>query len=160
MSEEREKVSTNTDIGPLKEEDITTLRSIGLNIPEFSVGTETPSFYSEEALRRMSQSPDCIVLVAKVKDEIAGFILTSLLVPARDAYIHTVAVTEKYRKQGLAGELLERTLSEIKSRQPEVNHVFTDIQTENGPSLSLFKKYGFEIGREFHYVDMMLPEEK
>ena len=106
----------------------------------------------------MAKSPDCVVFVAKVGDEVAGFTLTSLLTAARDAYIHTITVTEKFRNQGLAGELLKRTLEEIKTRQPEINHVFTDIQIENEASVNLFKKYGFKVGRPFYYVDMMLQE--
>ena len=143
-------------IVPLGKNDIHQLRQIGLNIPEFATGTESPSFFSEEALRRMSVSPECVTLVAKVGDEIAGFALTSLLAASRDALIHTVAITEQFRGQGLAVELLTKTLDEIKVKQPETNHVFADVQIENEASVNLFKKLGFKIGRKFYYVDMML----
>ena len=156
---QKEKVQQTTIISSLEESDIPQLRTIGLGIPKFTTRTDTPSFYSEEALSRMAQSPECVALVAKVGDEIAGFALTSLLTAARDAYIHTVAVTEKFRGQGLAVDLLRRTLNEIRVKQPEINHVFTDIQVENEPSISLFKKLGFDVGRKFYYVDTMFEEQ-
>ncbi|MCH7951498.1 GNAT family N-acetyltransferase [Patescibacteria group bacterium] len=147
-------------ISPMSLSDITKVREVGLKVPEFAVGTETPSFYSEEAMRKMVESNDCITLVARVEGDIVGFMLTSILPAARDAYIHAVAVTETYRRQGIAGQLIDETLTQLEARPEDCNHVFGDIQIENEASLKLFEKHGFQIGKQFNYIDTMLPRNK
>lgn len=144
----------------MTDEDIDYVRKIGLQIKEFDVGTETPSFYSQSALTRMVEDKSCICLVAKVKGLLAGFILTSILSAARDAYIHTIMVLPKYRKQGIAGQLLQETLKRLEDRPDDCNHVFGDIQEENEASLNLFKRNYFQVGQKFRYIDLMLPRKK
>lgn len=152
------KTSFLATIVSMANKDIDSVRSIGLQVKEFDVGTETPSFYTQSALIRMAKDRSCICLVAKVKGLLVGFILTSILAAARDAYIHTIMVLPKYRKQGIAGQLLQETLKRLKEKTDDCNHVFGDIQEENEASLNLFKRNNFQVGRKFRYIDLMLPK--
>ncbi|MBI5356509.1 GNAT family N-acetyltransferase [Candidatus Collierbacteria bacterium] len=65
-----------------------------------------------------------------------------------------------YQRQGIAGQLLQKTIKLLEERPNDCNHVFCDIQEENETSLNLFKRHNFQIGRKFRYIDLMLPRKK
>ena len=57
---EKENLSPPSAVSSMIEEDLDWVREISLQVAEFDVGTETPSFYSREALERMVASQDCV----------------------------------------------------------------------------------------------------
>ena len=68
---------TDPTICTMTDSDIDEVICIGETTPEFRTGTEAPQFYSKTTLRGWISEPSGISLVAKVEDQVVGFILNS-----------------------------------------------------------------------------------
>ena len=160
MHGKKEGISPQSMIAPMTIEDVEQVMEIGFQTPEFQTGTGAPQFYSKEALERMLNSKDCILLTARVDGKLAGFVLTTIMPASRDAYIHSVVVSKAFRRQGIASQLLEETLTNLEKRVEDCNRVYCDVRTDNKISERLFRQHGFTIGETFHYSELMLPRSR
>ncbi len=139
----------------MQDEDLDAVIEFGLSTPELQTGTGSPQFYSKETLSRWINSPNGILLIAKVDGQFAGFSITAYNPDSRDGYIHCITTVDTHRGTGLGRRLLEQTLSQLE--HVGCNHVYCLVRTNNKKTQSFFKKNGFEIGKAFHYVERMLP---
>lgn len=133
---------------------------LGTQISQFDTGTNSMKFYCKETLGKMIHSENCIMLTAKKGDEIIGFMLTSVLPDARDAYMHSLFVDKNFRNKGIGSALVEKTMIILEKRPDECNHVFGLVRNENVGTLNFLTNRGFDSGNGFRYIDLMLPREK
>lgn len=67
-----------------------------------------------------------------------------------DADLCRIAISEKYRRNHIADNLLEKAL--IKLKEKGIKRVLLEVRESNEPAISLYKKYGFEqIGIRKNY---------
>ena len=86
--------------------------------------------------------------------EVLGY--AGLLVAADEGYITNVAVFPEYRREGIAGELIEVFLRF--ARAHHLAFLTLEVRPSNAPAIALYEGFGFrEAGRRKNYYD--LPKE-
>jgi len=78
--------------------------------------------------------------VARVGDGIVGAVLGGH--DGRRGYIHHLAVADRWRRRGIAGQLVEECLVALKAAGMEKVHIF--ILTGNKSGLAFWKSVGWE----------------
>ena len=92
--------------------------------------------------------------VAEGKDGIVGFILFNIedreqyWAVKRIGYLDLIFVDKKARCKGISKILMEKAFEVLKQRK--IDYIKLSVQTENGPAINIWKKFGF---KEFR-VDM------
>ena len=135
----------------MKPEHLDWVIELGLSTSEFQTGTDAPQFYSKETLSRWIKGPNGVLLTALVNNNFAGFSITGYNPDSRDGYIHCIVVNGSYRKKGIGGNLLENTLSELKTKG--CNHIFALVKEDNDDTKRFFERHNFEIGGAFNYTE-------
>ena len=90
----------------------------------------------EDALRQK----ETIYLVAYEKDKLAGN--CGQLQSYDEADITNVAVVEKFRKKGVATELLEQLF--LRGYERGIENFTLEVRVGNAPAIHLYEKLGFE----------------
>ncbi|MFW1677771.1 GNAT family N-acetyltransferase/peptidase C39 family protein [Pontibacter sp. JAM-7] len=92
-----------------------------------------------------------IFLIAERRDEIQGYILILLHKGTRLARLHSLAISSKHQKQGIAKQLLV----EAEKKAAAHNRFFmrVEVARNNSAAISLYEKLGYKIFelREHHY---------
>ena len=83
---------------------------------------------------------ETIYLVAYEKDILAGY--CGLLQSFDEADITNVAVVEKFRKKGVATELLEQLF--LRGYERGIENFTLEVRVGNAPAIHLYEKLGFE----------------
>lgn len=154
---------TGTMIRTMREGDVDWVAGLGNITSEIRTGTSAAQFFGKDTLRSWVNNPDGVTLVAEVGGKPAGFLLGYYMAGPNDGYISDTIVSPEHRRKGVGRALQEAALDEFEQKGPEGNkcdHVFSVVAEGNMPMLSLKKEVGFDIGRKFHYVDIMLPRLK
>lgn len=79
--------------------------------------------------------------VAETGNEIIGYCGAYKILP--EAEITNVAVSDEYRRMGVAQKLIEEQLGVLKSHNTE--SVFLEVRESNMPARKLYEKEGFKI---------------
>ena len=107
-------------------------------------------------LNQALKNPNYELLVAELEGEIVGFIdqwiIQDFTYGAKLSYIHSLYVSSKHRRKGIASRLLQETIRSAKDRKVSEIHITTRF--DNKPAISLYKKHGLvrehlELEREF-----------
>lgn len=97
------------------------------------------------------ETHDHVFLVSEMENgEISGYM--SLQFVLDEGYIINVATHSKYRRQGIADELIR----EMEAEAIELNLAFMtlEVRETNTPAINLYKKHGFsEVGLRKNYYD-------
>ena len=101
----------------MSEHDVTEVISLGTSTPEFNTGTTAKQFYYEQTLKKWARDPNGVTLVAKIGNTLAGFALGYYMAGPNDGYINCIAVNQGYRRRGIGKKLLQRALSEFKTKE-------------------------------------------
>lgn len=81
-------------------------------------------------------------LFAEIRNgEIVGYICVRVMY--EEAQICNIAVLPQFRRQGIATELLQKSMSFC--AEQNCLHAELEVNTENLAAVELYKKYGFEI---------------
>lgn len=72
---------------------------------------------------------------------VCGFICFMMI--DSEAELLNIAVSEKFRKNGIALSLMDYMIAEMFSRR--IERIFLEVRESNVPARSLYEKYGFEI---------------
>jgi ribosomal protein S18 acetylase RimI-like enzyme len=147
-------------VDPMRKEDIDIVTRLAERVTEFDTGTNSLKFFKRQTLEEMIQSDECITLVARSDIGVIGFVITSINSATKDAYIHTIYIVEQERKKGVGTLLMQETLLALQKRPEDCNHIFGLVEAENHKGMKLVEKVGFEPGKKFQYVDMMLTKGK
>lgn len=94
--------------------------------------------WSEETYHNQLSNPNDLTLLACFDGEPAGFI--SVWCIMGEAEINNIAVSEKFRRKGIAKELFaaaERAL-------PDAERWVLEVRESNANAISLYRKLGFE----------------
>ncbi len=102
----------------------------------------------EKSIARYLDDPECLVYVAKLEDEIVGFVsghfceLTSTVSqPVMMGSVDELYVLPEFRKQGVAKKLLNKIESTF--IQYGVKQMFVEVWDFNQKALELYEKQGF-----------------
>ena len=106
--------------------------------------------WSEESLQGELWNDSAVVIVAEGEDgSVLGY--AGLQTVLDEGYINNVAVDEKFRRQGIADELVKAFV-----RFGEANLAFLtlEVRASNSPAIALYAKHGFaEAGRRKNYYE-------
>lgn len=93
----------------------------------------TPEQISDEILKE-----NALFLVALLDEEPAGYISGDIV--AGEVYINNIAVSEKFRRQGVGKALLSEFVSQLRDN----DFITLEVRVSNAPARSLYEKLGFE----------------
>jgi [ribosomal protein S18]-alanine N-acetyltransferase len=100
--------------------------------------------FSKQQIGYLLTDYNAISLVAKVDDEIAGFIIGRIELTRNLllGHIMTIDVAPLYRRRGIA----QRLMLEVEEtfRQKSVREIRLEVREGNSAALGLYKKLGFE----------------
>ncbi|MBQ4529740.1 MAG: ribosomal protein S18-alanine N-acetyltransferase [Lachnospiraceae bacterium] len=105
--------------------------------------------WSLESFRESMMLEHTIYLVAEEKEIVTGY--CGMYRVFNEGEIVNVAVDSKYRRRGVAKELLEQLLKE--SEALNVDNFFLEVRESNEAAINLYKKLGFTeagIRRDFY----------
>jgi ribosomal-protein-alanine N-acetyltransferase len=106
--------------------------------------------WTEESFRRLLAGEPAIFLVAVTPPDsaIAGYAIAFSI--DEDAEVLNVAVEPSFRGKGLAGQMLDAVLIELRARG--VRTAFLEVRESNRAARALYGSRGFtEIGRRHRY---------
>lgn len=107
--------------------------------------------WSEALLENELWNDSAVVIVAEGEDgTVLGY--AGLQTVLDEGYINNVAVDEKYRRQGVADELIEAF---VRFGQAQLAFLTLEVRASNVPAISLYAKHGFEEAgcRKNYYED-------
>ena len=81
----------------------------------------------------------CSYFLAKIDDKVAGYV--GMWCVAGEGQITNIAVLPEFRRQGVAGKLLDTLFLEAKNKNLEV--LTLEVRASNTPAISLYEKNGF-----------------
>lgn len=104
--------------------------------------------WSENALHEeLFNDTACFIAAVTENGDVVGY--AGLHCILDEGYIDNIAVRSEYRRQGVAGELLEAFL---RFGQANLAFLTLEVRASNTPAISLYRKYGFsEVGRRKNY---------
>ena len=104
--------------------------------------------WSEKSIASELRNPLSLWLVAVDGQQVAGYVGSQSVMGEAD--MMNVAVSSRYRRMGIAQELVERLVEAL--RQKDVYSLTLEVRASNEPAKALYSKLGFEsIGRRPNY---------
>lgn len=132
----------NFIIAPLREEhilEIARLEAICFSSPR-----------TEEALRAELTNDTAVFFVALCENKVAGYAGMHCILD--ECYIDNVAVFPAYRRQGIAGALLDAL--EGHARAHSASFLTLEVRASNMPAIRLYRGKGYQkVGARPHYYD-------
>lgn len=129
-------------IREMREEDLAQVESIEKEI--FSLP------WSEKSFRDASTTPENIYLVCLIDDEVAGY--CGLWTVFGEGNITNMAVSDKYRRQGIGKALMQEM--EKRGQQLDVSVFFLEVRESNESARALYQKMGYrDIGRRKRFYE-------
>lgn len=106
--------------------------------------------WSEESLQGELWNDSAVIIVAEGEDgTVLGY--AGLQTVLDEGYINNVAVDEKYRRQGIADELIAAF---VRFGRAKLAFLTLEVRASNAPAIALYAKHGFvEVGRRKNYYD-------
>ena len=106
--------------------------------------------WSEESLQGELWNDSAVVIVAEGENgAVLGY--AGLQTVLDEGYINNVAVDEKFRRQGIADELIAAF---VRFGQARLAFLTLEVRASNAPAIALYAKHGFvEVGRRKNYYD-------
>lgn len=98
-----------------------------------------PDGWSENAFEQALGNPNALIFAAVCGGEVVGFLNGSYVLD--EAELLNIAVSEKFRKSGIAGMLV--TAFEDELRKHGVKTVYLEVRESNAPARKLYEKHGF-----------------
>ena len=97
--------------------------------------------WSEKSLTDTLSGNNSLFLVCEKNGEVAGYV--GCYVVCDEAAITNVAVSSKYRRQGIAEAIISRL--QERARERECHVISLEVRVSNTPAISLYEKLGFKI---------------
>ncbi len=96
--------------------------------------------WSEQQILDEINKSNAIFLIAHRYDDFCGYISGQMILD--EFYINNVAVTEKYRRNGIASDLIEFLIYELKCRACSLATL--EVRESNLSARSLYENFGFK----------------
>ncbi len=104
--------------------------------------------WSENSIRYELTNPLSYWIVAMENDRVAGYVGSQAVLDEAD--MMNIAVHPDFRRRGVALNLIEALVSELKERN--VHCLTLEVRASNDPAISLYQKLGFlQVGRRPNY---------
>ena len=104
--------------------------------------------WSESSIASELNNPLSYWLVAEFDGEVAGYVGSQSVLDAAD--MMNLAVSPKYRKQGIGQELVKNLVHHLQHNN--VIALLLEVRVSNTPALVLYEKMGFvQVGRRPNY---------
>lgn len=104
--------------------------------------------WSENAIGSELSNPLSLWLVAVDGQQVAGYVGSQSVMGEAD--MMNIAVSSRYRRMGIAQELVQRLISALRER--EVHSLTLEVRASNEPAKALYSKLGFgQVGRRPNY---------
>ena len=106
--------------------------------------------WSEDSLRGELWNEAAVIIVAEGE---AGTVIgyAGLQTVLDEGYINNVAVDERFRRQGVADELIAAF---VRFGQAKLAFLTLEVRASNAPAIALYAKHGFgEVGRRKNYYE-------
>lgn len=104
--------------------------------------------WSESSITTELTCPLSLWLVAMDGDTVAGYVGSQSVLDQAD--MMNVAVSEQYRRQGIAQRLVISLIDQLSHRG--VRALLLEVRASNGPAQKLYAKLGFQqVGRRPNY---------
>ena len=106
--------------------------------------------WSEDSIRAELWNEAAVIVVAEGEDgTVLGY--AGLQTVLDEGYINNVAVDERFRRQGVADELIAAF---VRFGQARLAFLTLEVRASNAPAIALYAKHGFvEAGRRKNYYD-------
>lgn len=106
--------------------------------------------WSEDALRSELWNDSAVIIAAEGEDgTVLGY--AGLQTVLDEGYINNVAVDQRFRRQGVADELIAAF---VRFGQARLAFLTLEVRASNAPAIALYAKHGFvEVGRRKNYYD-------
>jgi len=141
-------------IDKAEDRDVEAIHSLGETVSGFSVNDETVTFWPKDILAQAINSSDTCILVAKIDQQIVGFIVANLNLSLRKAIVENVYVRPENRGAGVGGRLLDKLFATLKDMATE--YVCTLIPLGAEDASHLYLSAGFSKGESFLWLDKSL----
>ena len=104
--------------------------------------------WSENSIASELKNPLSLWLVAVDGQQVAGYVGSQSVMGEAD--MMNIAVSSKFRRMGIAQELVERLVTLL--REKDVYSLTLEVRASNEPAKALYGKLGFEpVGRRPNY---------
>jgi len=125
-----------------------TLTDKNVKLVKLLNGVAFPVSYNENVYEEILQHPDYGRL-AYYNDVMVGAICCRVEKggtnghAAKRLYIMTLGVLEKYRRHGVATQLMEYVLKKLET-ETDIEAVYLNVQTSNSAAIAFYEKFGFK----------------
>ncbi len=96
--------------------------------------------WSKTAIEQFLSYPQNTILCAFLDDKLCGYVSETLVLD--EIQIANVAVSESWRRQGIASILIEALINKCYSQK--VSFVTLEVRKSNTPAINLYTKFGFK----------------
>lgn len=104
-----------------------------------------------EAMLREELWNDCAIIIAAEGEDGTVLGYAGLQAVLDEGYINNVAVDERFRRQGVADELIAAF---VRFGQAKLAFLTLEVRASNAAAIALYAKHGFaEVGRRKNYYD-------
>ena len=104
--------------------------------------------WSENAIASELKNPLSLWLVALCDGQVSGYVGSQSVMGEAD--MMNIAVSSRYRRMGVAQELVERLVAAL--REKDVYSLTLEVRASNEPAKALYSKLGFQqVGRRPNY---------
>ncbi len=106
--------------------------------------------WSEDMLREELWNDAAVIVAAEGEDgTVLGY--AGLQTVLDEGYINNVAVDSRFRRQGVADELIAAF---VRFGKAKLAFLTLEVRASNAPAIALYEKHGFqEVGRRKDYYD-------
>ncbi len=99
------------------------------------------SYWGEQAYLEEFANENSLMLVAKLKNEVVGFLLARLIIP--EGELLNIGVLPRHQNSGIGQLLLNQILREFKNRG--VREVFLEVRQSNQRARGFYQKNNFMV---------------
>ena len=104
--------------------------------------------WSENSIASELKNPLSLWMVAVDGQQVAGYVGSQSVMGEAD--MMNIAVSSKFRRMGIAQELVERLVAQL--REKDVYSLTLEVRASNEPAKALYGKLGFsQVGRRPNY---------
>ena len=97
--------------------------------------------FSYKMLEKLASVPNIIYLVGEFEHKIIGYIISS--VHLKEAHLISIAIEDKYRRQGFGTALLQNIIKNLKEQK--IKKLRLEVRVGNEPAKSFYSHFNFKI---------------
>jgi GNAT superfamily N-acetyltransferase len=147
--------TVHVTISPATDDEFEELYALGRATPEFHVSASEP-FMDEDEFRLALTHQDSAFLVAREGGRLAGFAYATTndvecSTRKKWACLVYLVVLPAWRRQGVAGQLCDATMAELRRRG--ITHLYAWANAESPAILAFMEQRGFALGHRCVWVD-------